>query len=140
MAGSIGTTIAPGVGTAIGIGGGLAGGFVGGTAIKLAGDHVREDDSVILSRLFNAVVTNLIYEYMLSESEINVVIEKFNAIGSRKFNKLFKDVMAADHQEKVIEKYIRHYYEEVVRSRPKVAEPTPADLVDFVARLAGPEE
>ncbi len=140
VAGSIGTTIAPGVGTAIGIGGGLAGGFVGGTAIKLAGDHVREDDSVILSRLFNAVVTNLIYEYMLSESEINVVIEKFNAIGSRKFNKLFKDVMAADHQEKVIEKYIRHYYEEVVRSRPKVAEPTPADLVDFVARLAGPEE
>lgn len=140
VAGSIGTTIAPGVGTAIGIGGGLAGGFVGGTAIKLAGDHVREDDSVILSRLFNAVVTNLIYEYMLSESEINVVIEKFNAIGSRKFNKLFKDVMAADHQEKVIEKYIRHYYEEVVRSRPKVAEPTPADLVDFVAGLAGPEE
>lgn len=140
IAGAAGTTIAPGVGTAIGIGGGLIGGFVGGTAIKFIGDAAVEDDSVILSRLFNAVVVNLIYEYMLSESEIDVVIEKFNEISSRKFSKLFKEVMAADRQERVIEKYIRHYYEEVIRSRPKIGEPTPADLIDFVEGLAGDEK
>lgn len=140
IAGAAGTTIAPGVGTAIGIGGGLVGGFVGGTAIKFIGDAAVEDDSVILSRLFNAVVVNLIYEYMLSESEIDAVIEKFNKISSREFSKLFKEVMAADRQEKVIEKYIRHYYEEVIRSRPRIAEPTPADLVGFVEGLAGDEK
>ena len=70
-----GTTIVPGVGTAIGIGGGLIAGMAGGTAIKAVSDHIREDDSVILSRLFNGVVINLIYEYMLSESEMDTLID-----------------------------------------------------------------
>ena len=67
IGGAIGTTITPGVGTAIGIGGGLVGGFIGGTIIKVAGDAIKEDDSVIVSRLFNAVIVNLVFEYMLNE-------------------------------------------------------------------------
>lgn len=80
-----GTTIAPGVGTVIGIGGSLVGGLLGGAAIKAVGDHVREDDTVILSRLYNAVVVNLIYEYMLLESEIDVLVEKFDSIKPKEF-------------------------------------------------------
>ena len=64
-----------GVGTAIGVGGGLVGGLIGGTAVKALGDKIREDDSMILSRMFNGVVINLVYEYMLQESELNVLIE-----------------------------------------------------------------
>lgn len=130
-----GTAINPGVGTAIGIAGGLAGGLIGGTVVKVAGDAIREDDSIIISRLFNSVVINMIYEYMLTESEINVVIEKFDTIKPKEFKKLFKEVISSNNQEKVIENFIKHFYEEVIRRRAKIAEPTPADLIDFVKQF-----
>lgn len=126
-----GTTIAPGIGTVIGIGGGLVGGLVGGAAIKAVGDHVREDDTVILARLYNAVVINLIYEYMLSESEINVLVEKFDGIKAKEFKNLFASVQAADKQEKVIDDFVRHYFEEIIRRRPRLPEPKPEEFVDF---------
>lgn len=126
-----GTTIAPGVGTAIGIGGGLAGGLLGGTVIKAVGDYIQEDDTVIMSRLFNGVVANMIYEYMLSESEINVLIEKFDSIKPKTFKKLFGDVIATNKQEAVIENFIRHYFEEIIRRRPRLPEPKPEDFVEF---------
>ncbi len=126
-----GTTIAPGVGTAIGIAGGLVSGLAGGVVIKAAGDHIREDDTVILSRLYNAVVVNLIYEYMLSESEIDVLIEKFDNIKAKEFKELFANVQAAEKQEEVIDKFIRHYFEEIIRRRPRLPEPKPGEFVDF---------
>ena len=134
-----GTAISPGVGTAIGIAGGFVGGFVGGTIIKVAGDAIREDDSIILSRLFNGVILNLIYEYMLSESEIDVVIEKLNTIKPKEFKKLFQDVQSAEKQEKVIDDFLRHYFEEIIRTRPKIEEPSPADLIHFAEQLAQTE-
>ena len=139
IAAAAGTTVAPGVGTVIGLAGGLAGGFVGGTAVKLAGDKIREDDAVILSRMFNAVVANMIYEYMLSESEINVLLEKFDKIKPSEFKKLFKSVMATKNQEKKMEDFIRHYFEEIIRRRPKIAEPKPEDLINFFEGLLGDE-
>lgn len=126
-----GTTIAPGVGTVIGIAGGLVGGLAGGTAIKAAGDHIREDDTVILSRLYNAVVVNLIYEYMLSESEIDVLIEKFDNIKPKEFKELFAKVQAAEKQEILLEKFVRHYFEEIIRRRPRLPEPKPEEFIDF---------
>lgn len=131
-----GTTIAPGIGTAIGVAGGLVGGFVGGATIKAVGDYVREDDTVILSRLYNAVVVNLIYEYLLSESEIDVLIEKFDAIKPKEFQGLFAEVQAADRQEKVIDKFVRHYFEEIVRKRPRLPEPKPEEFVDFFKQFS----
>lgn len=131
IGGMAGTTIAPGVGTAIGIGGGLVGGLVGGTVMKTVGDHIREDDSVIMGRFFNAVVVNMIYEYMLTPSEIDELIEKFNSIKSKEFKRLFGDVAAAEKQEKVIEDFIRQYYEEIIRNRPCLPEPKPVDIVEF---------
>lgn len=126
-----GTAIAPGVGTAVGIVGGAAAGMAGGAVIKAVGDHIREDDTVILSRLYNGVVINLIYEYMLSESEINVLIEKFNNIKAKEFKTLFTNVQAADRQELVIDNFIRHYFEEIIRSRPKLSEPKPDECIEF---------
>ncbi|MEG1244106.1 MAG: hypothetical protein RSD17_04660 [Oscillospiraceae bacterium] len=135
-----GTTIAPGVGTAIGIVGGLAGGLIGGTVVKAAGDVIHEDDSVIISRLFNAVVINMVYEYMLSESEINVVMEKFDTIKPKEFKNLFKTIISSERQEKDIEDFIRHFYEEVIRNRPQIAEPTPTDLIGFIEQFKDAKE
>jgi len=126
---AIGTTVNPLIGTAIGLAGGAAGGFIGGAVVKLAGDAIREDDSVIISRLFNGVVLNLIYEYMLSETETKVLLEKLDAVPPREMKKMVRKVMASNEQEKVIDDFIRKYFEEIIRSRPKIAEPSPEDLV-----------
>lgn len=126
-----GTTIAPGIGTAIGIVGGLAGGVAGGIAIKAIGDYIKEDDTVILSRLFNAVVENLIYEYMLSESEINELIKELNNITAKEFKELFTVVMAIRKQEKIIEDYLRPYFEKIIQKRPVLPTPKPEDIIGF---------
>lgn len=87
------------------------------------------------SKPFNSVVINMIYEYMLSESEINVLLEKFDEIKPSRFKKLFADVMSADRQEKQIEDFIRQYFEVIIRQRPRISEPKPKDFVDFFEQL-----
>lgn len=127
-----GTTISPGIGTLIGISGGVVGGLIGGKVIKMLGDHIKEDDSIILSRLYNGIVVNMIYEYMLTESEVDMLIEKFNAIKPKEFKELFAKVQAVDKQEELIEDFIKHYFEEIVKNRAKIPLPKAEDLVDFL--------
>lgn len=135
VCGAAGTAVNPGVGTAIGVGGGLVGGLIGGTAVKALGDKIREDDSMILSRMFNGVVINLVYEYMLQESELNVLIEKFNNIKPKEFKNLFKTLMAEQKQEKIIDNFVRYYFENIILKRPAVAEPTVEDIVEMLKQF-----
>ena len=127
-----GTTISPGIGTLIGISGGVVGGLIGGKVIKMLGDHIKEDDSIILSRLYNGIVVNMIYEYMLTESEVDMLIEKFNAIKPKEFKELFVRVQAVDKQEELIENFVKHCFEEIVKNRAKIPLPKTEDLVDFL--------
>ena len=127
-----GTTISPGIGPLIGISGGVAGGLIGGKVIKMLGNHIKEDDSIILSRLYNGIVVNMIYEYMLTESEVDMLIEKFNVIKPKEFKELFAKVQAVDKQEELIENFIKHYFEEIVKNRTKIPLPKTEDLVDFL--------
>lgn len=132
-----GTSVSGPVGTVLGFAGGMVGGFAGGVAVKAVGDFVREDDSVILSRLFNAVIINFAYDYMLSDSELNVIVEKLNGIKPRELKKLLQAVFASNNkQEKIIDDFLRHYFEEVIRQRAALLEPTPDDLVNFFDDLA----
>ena len=132
---AMGTTVTPGVGTAIGLVGGLAGGLIGGAVVKAAGDAIREDDTVILSRLFNGVLVNMTYEYMLSESEVNDVIEKIDQVKQKEFRNLFKNTNAAKNQEKVMDEFLRHYFEEIIQTRQKMPEPDVQDLIGFMDTL-----
>lgn len=138
--GEIGIKIKPGLGTVIGISGGLAGGLIGGTAIKMLGDKIREDDSIILSRMFNGVVVNLVYEYMLSESELDVLIEKLNNIKPNEFKKLFKTLLSEQQQEKTIDSFVRGYFEEIIQIRPAIAEPTPNDIAEIIKQFGEKDE
>jgi len=140
IAGAVGTTIAPGVGTVIGIAGGFVGGLVGGAVIKATGDAIKEDDSVVVSRLFNAVIVNLVFEYMLNEKEVDEVIKSFNSIKAKTIKNLFKNVIASKEQEKTIEDFLRPYFDEIIKKRPRVKEPTPQELVDFLVELGGNDE
>lgn len=93
-----GTTLNPGIGTAIGIGGGFIGGMIGGTAVKTLGDKVREDDSVTLTRMFNGIVLNLVYEYMLQEAEIDILIKKLNTVKAKEFKNCLRNCLQRKHR------------------------------------------
>ena len=135
IAAATGTTIAPGVGTAIGLCGGLAGGLIGGTAIQVIGDQIREDDSVILSRMFNGILLNLIYEYMLQDSEVKALIEKLNSIKKKDFKGFFRRLLKSEKQEEEINRFVRHYFEEIIRKRPHIAAPTEEEIAALFAEL-----
>lgn len=75
VAGAAGTAVAPGVGTAIGIAGGFVGGIVSSKAVSLVGDILHEDDTETMGRLFNAVVSCLIGEYLLDGPEMDKLIK-----------------------------------------------------------------
>ena len=66
---------------------------------------------------------------------IDVLIEKFNNVKQKEFKKLFAQVQAAENQEVVIEKFVRHYFEEIIRSRPCFPEPKPEEFVEFFKNL-----
>ena len=98
----------------------------------------------------------MIYEYMLTESEVDMLIEKFNAIKPKEFKELFAKVQAVDKQEELIEDFVKHYFEEIVKkvgklgigtrvvviaknvdvekvkNRAKIPLPKTEDLVDFL--------
>lgn len=135
IAGVAGTAINPGIGTAIGIVGGLVGGMAGGTAVKALGDKVREDDSTILSRMFNGILLNLIYEYMLQEAEIDVLIEKLNSIKPKEFKKLYGEIISSHSQDKKIDDFVRHYFEEIIRNRSIIKEPSTDDIVEMLKQF-----
>lgn len=75
------------------------------------------------------------YEYMLSESEVNVVIGKIDQVKQKEFRNLFKNTNAAKNQEKVMDKFLRHYFEEIIQTRPKIPEPEVQDLIEFMDTL-----
>ncbi len=132
----VGSAITPGVGTAVGaivgFAGGAVAGVVGGALIKAVGDYIKEDDSVIVSRMFNGVVVNMIYDYMLDTKEIDILVEKFNTIKSEVFKKLFKEIIASKKQENVIENFLSKFFDEIVSARKKILQPTPSDMSAMV--------
>lgn len=140
IAGAVGTSIVPGIGTAIGVAGGLIGGLAGGTVIKIAGDSIREDDSVIISRLYNSIVINLSIENMLSEKEVDELIEAFNEKKPKEYRALFASVLSSQNQEQTIEDFIRPSLQKIVEKRPTVNEPTPEDYVNFAKQFEEVED
>ena len=138
--GAVAGSVKPVVGTAIGFAGGVVGGVAVGTGVKLAGDAIREDDTIIIARMFNAITLNLVYEYLLQEHEIDVLIEKLNAVKPKQFKKLFGEVHACENQEEVITNFLRVYFDDIVSQRPRIATPTLDDIADMMSDFAQANE
>ena len=114
----VGTVMKPGLGTVIGLSGGLVGGFAAGMIMKSVGDKSYEDPTVVLSRMFNAILLNLVYEYRFQENEIEILINQLDTIKEKEFKKLFKKVQDSTEQVNLIESFVRPYFEAVINNRP----------------------
>lgn len=130
VAGATGTAIAPGVGTAIGIAGGFVGGIVGSKAIDLVGDILHEDDTEILGRLFNAMVSCMIGEYLLDASEMDKIIEKLDGVSQKDFKVIFEKILNAENQEETIRDFLNPYFIEVINERQPFALPSSEAILE----------
>ena len=128
VAGAIGTAVAPGVGTVVGIAGGFVGGAVGAKAVDAVGDILHEDDIETLSRLFNAIVSCMISEYMLDDSEMDKLVKRLDKISQKEFKQLFVNTQVADEQEQMIWKYLESHFEAVVSEREPFYLPLGEDI------------
>ena len=140
VGGAIGTPVAPGVGTAVGIVGGFVGGAVGSLAVGTVGGILHEDDAETMGRLLNAVVSCLAVEYMLSESEIDLLVEKLNEVPQDDLKTVFEDAMGADQQESVFRAFLGPIFDEIVAKRPCFILPSYEEIFKTLAVVSASED
>lgn len=128
VAGVAGTAVAPGVGTAIGIAGGFVGGIVSSKAVSLVGDILHEDDAEVIGRLFNAIVSCLIGEYLLDEAEMDKLIKRLDGISQKEFKVLFWGIFKADYQEETIRTFLVPHFNAIVEEREQFELP-PSEVI-----------
>lgn len=130
IAGAAGTAVAPGVGTAVGIAGGFVGGVVGAKAVDVVGDILHEDDVEILGRLFNAVVSCMIGEYLLDAEEMDKLMESLDKVPQKEFKTVFGDIIKAENQEDVIRNFLSPRFEEITAVRESFVLPSGETILE----------
>ena len=130
VAGAAGTAVAPGVGTVVGIAGGFVGGVVGAKVVGSVGDVLREDDVDILGRLFNAVVSCMVGEYLLDSDEMDKLIKKLDKVPPKEFKPLFGEILKSEQQEETIRKFVSPYFEAVIAEREPFALPSGEAIIE----------
>lgn len=101
----IGGSINKTAGKAIGLGVGIAVGGIAGATTKAVGNVFKEDDCIITTRMFNAVLVNSLFDYMLSAEEQDKLFEIL-ADDNKALSKLQKQLINSDSQERDILEYL----------------------------------
>ncbi|MDR1588953.1 MAG: hypothetical protein LBS51_02035 [Oscillospiraceae bacterium] len=140
IAAAAGTAVSPGVGTALGFVGGTAGGFAAGFGASKIAKIVREDDREILLRIFNAVVMNTCFDYMLDEKEIDKFLKRISE--DKECEKELKKIMKLLYGSKKQYADLEHLCEMAVRpiiaERKKITtamEPDEEDLLVAISEV-----
>lgn len=79
--------------------------------------HILASQLASLQECSTASFLIWLYEYMLQEAEMDVLIEKLNAVKAKEFRKLFHGLLSEKSQDKKIDSFVRHYFEEIIRDR-----------------------
>ena len=118
----LGGTVGPinkSVGKIVGFAGGAVAGVTLGAGTKAIANIFHEDDSKVTTRLFNAVLSNMLIDYMLSESEIEKLLNVLGKKG-KELNKLQKKLLKSDTQALDISNYLTPLIETIVNKRDQI--------------------
>ncbi len=148
--GAVGTAIAAGVatanvgekigkkidkkaGAAIGFIAGMGGGIAMGAASSRVGRLIREDDSDILFRLFNAVLVNVCADNFLNESEINdfIGILKDNKEAGKKIKKVMAKIYSSSTQYQDLVALLEEVLKPVLKKRLTISKDVEPDIDTF---------
>lgn len=128
IAGVAGTAVSPGVGTVVGIAGGFIGGIAGAAVADFVGNVIHEKDSETIGRLFNAVTSCVVNEYLLDENEIDMFIKEMDKVPRKDFEKLFEDIQSSDEQETIIRNFLENKLDIIVSKREHFSLPSDEEL------------
>ena len=106
-------------GKVIGLGAGMVAGGVAGAVTKACCNLVKEDDCIITTRLFNAVLTNAVFDYMLSVEEQENLFDDL-ARDKRALSSLQKGLIGSATQSKDILDYIEPKIEKIIDRRKAI--------------------
>ena len=123
-----GKKINPRLGQAIGFAAGLAGGMVSSIAAHAIGNLFKEGDSVISGRLMNAVLCNMAYDYLMSEEEMERLVEILGA-HKKVIRKIQSQVRMYDHQYNQLCSAFRPYFEQAVNNREVIDSEKEAEMI-----------
>ena len=131
----------PIIGTTIGaIAGGIIGAFTAGTASSAATkgvlDKFIKEDAEEMLELVNIASAELCYDYLLSEQEIKIFIAKVEKIISAPW---LRDMYASSKHDSFRQEWayknLEHIFEEIARTRVRIATPTDEVMLDAIADL-----
>ena len=131
LGGTLGDDVDERIGSAVGLVAGMAGGAVCGTAVKAIGNILHEDDAVITTRLFNAVLANQFFNYMLTQEEENQVIALLDDDG-KELRKLQQKLLTSDSQERDVIDYLEPKIDMVVKKRHRISASDESELENLV--------
>ena len=124
----MGKKINPKLGQAIGFAAGFAGGMVSSIAAHAIGNLFKEDDSVISGRLMNAVLCNMAYDYLMSEEEMERLVEILGA-HKKEIRKIQSQVRTYDHQYNQLCSAFRLYFEQATNNREVIDSEKEAEMI-----------
>lgn len=116
----IGGSINKSAGKAIGLGVGMAVGGIAGATTKAVGNVFKEDDCIITTRMFNAVLVNSLFDYMLSAEEQDKLFEAL-AEDNKALSKLQKQLINSNSQERDILDYLEPKIKKAISSRKTIS-------------------
>jgi len=149
IAAAAGTVVTPGVGTVLGFVGGTVGGFTAGFGASKIARIVREDDREILLRIFNAVVMNACFDYMLDEKEIDSFLARISEDKEceKELKKVMKLLYGSKTQYTDLERFCGMVLGPIIAERKKItAEMEPDEetlllaITDVIEELADEKE
>ena len=100
------------VGSVVGYVGGLAGGTLAGAAARSLSGLILEDEASVNARLINAVIAGMTVDYLLSEAQLDALIDLLNA-DCRTLVRLQRKLAGAGRSCEAIEKQLKGYFEKV---------------------------
>ncbi len=145
---ALGTSV-PIIGTAAGgiagaILGALSGGFGASVAAKAIADRVADDDSRRLLRMFESELQELASEYMLTESEFEIIVSEASKVATAKWLRQFFKVSKNGADLGAQTGFIRSTFEtrlsELSGNRPLIHLPSREDLESEILDLIGKSE
>ena len=129
VGGAVGGVVGAGVGAVVG---GVIGGTVGGSAASGILDHFIEDDAVEMVRILNDRFVPLAQSYLLSEEELELVLEDLNhELVQEKLLQMF----ASDDRERFADELLTDIIENIVRWRVHILLPPKEEFVKSIGRV-----
>jgi len=104
----------------IGQAAGLLAGIVTGIGVNALWGLYREEDSVITARLFNAVLTNMIIEHLLTEEEITKLVEYLGK-DKKNLRKTQEKLISSQKQESDVRAYLLPIIEGIKSERELIS-------------------